>query len=65
MVRTFKQARQAGDLACQKEIVLSFCKFKTLPKAAEPFFADIQDPELQKCVEDVRTYFKKKASGGK
>lgn len=62
MVRTFMGTK---DLKAKKEIIWSFQKFKTLPRAAEPFFADIQDPELQKCVEDVRTYFKKKASGGK
>ena len=33
-------------------------------EAAEPFFADLQDPELQACVEEVRKYFRKKAGGG-
>lgn len=45
-------------------MIWSFQKFETLPKAAEPFFADLQDPELQACVEEVRKCFRKKAGGG-
>ena len=52
-------------MKAKKEIIWSFQKFKTLPKAAEPFFASIQEPELRKCVEDIREYFDKKARGGK
>lgn len=62
MVRTFMGTK---DMEAKKEIIWSFQKFKTLPKAAEPFFASIQEPELRKCVEDIREYFDKKARGGK
>ena len=56
--------QKADDLEYKKEVIWSFQKFETLPKAAEPFFADLQDPELQACVEEVRKYFRKKAGGG-
>ena len=49
--------QQAEDLEYKKEAIWSFCKFEALPKAAEAFFAGIQDPELKKCVEDVREHF--------
>lgn len=62
MVRTFMGTK---DMEAKKEIIWSFQKFKTLPKAAEPFFASIQEPELRKCAEDIREYFDKKARGGK
>ena len=51
MVRTFMGTK---DMEAKKEIIWSFQKFKTLPKAAEPFFASIQEPELRKCAEDIR-----------
>ena len=60
----FRSYQKADDLEYKKEVIWSFQKFETLPKAAEPFFADLQDPELQACVEEVRKYFRKKAGGG-
>lgn len=57
--------RKAEDLEYKKEVICSFQKFNTLPKAAEPFFASIQEPELKKCAEDIREYFDKKAREGK
>lgn len=62
LIRAYQKAE---DLEYKKEVICSFQKFNTLPKAAEPFFASIQEPELKKCAEDIREYFDKKARGGK